>query len=145
MDLQMRAQAAYALYQERSTTERRQEFQIRDLVLTKLRPHELERQAIKDGSRKLAPKWSLPFRVVRVLSSGQTAMLTALCGPARLREAHIRDCRFIDEPKDEVQKAYWESVAENVEVATAFNPSELREVLDEQYEDIKRPQKRRRD
>jgi hypothetical protein len=119
------------------------QFLVGDLVLMRLQTRDRLAAAYQDGSKKLAPKWSMPYRVVRVLRNGQTALLRPLAGSTGLKEAHIQDCRFISEP-DETQKELWERLGQEVDQVSAFVPSEYRDILDINFEELKRPQKRSR-
>jgi transposase InsO family protein len=75
IDLQLRANSLEATKLQDGS---KKEFKLGDLALVRLQPHERTALAHKDGIRKLVPKWSLPYRVVRVLRAGQTATLKPL-------------------------------------------------------------------
>jgi transposase InsO family protein/predicted aspartyl protease len=142
LEIFFRAQAAYQLYIERSKNPNAPDrFDVGDIVLTRLTPNELNHYIEYDGTRKLTPTFSAPYRVVRVLRNGQTAILRPLAVRGNLKEAHIRDCRFLPKPEEDTLKI-WRDASEQEQCV--FEPIIRRTVIDDNFEEVEHPQKRQR-
>jgi hypothetical protein len=141
LELYNRARVAYEVCRENSESAGQQSFEIGNIVLTRLRPIELARYAERDGTRKLLPKYSAPFRVIRVIRSGQMAIVRPLAAAGPTKEVHIRDCRIMPSPDDKCLKS-WE--AASLDDLSIFDPAVRRIVLKDSYEEADRPQKRQR-
>jgi transposase InsO family protein len=141
LEIYQRAQAAYEVQKVARDKESKPEFEMGNLVLSRLRPLEVDRYAERDGNRKLVPTFSAPYRVIRIYRNGQTAMLQPLAVQGRLKEVHIKDCRFLLTPTPERLKE-WEKMS--IEEQTVFEPVVRRQIIEEKFVSVERPQKRRR-
>jgi hypothetical protein len=111
-------------------------FEPGDLVLVPPKPRDTQRFAALLGSSKLAPKWSMPHRVLRVLSPNTALVLDLLTGERR--QIHISSVRFVSSPADDIQRQQWEEVLD-CEIAllpTSFDPSDLERIRALYFEQI---------
>lgn len=126
-------------------------FQVGDIVLVNLSESEITRYTRVEGDRKIAPKFSMPARVVQVLHKGKTAVVRHL-GSGRTQEVHIQHARFISLPQCPILRQQWIQLAASHAESTLTNP-QLRELyvltfwgdmVEPQRESIKisRPRKR---
>lgn len=130
----------------------RTEFQLGDLVLLRLTDRELQAASRMEGSQKMQPRWSLPYRVIEVMSQGQSALLkSCLTGNRRqvvLRESHIHNVRFISKPQAQEQRALWDSLLESQLSRTVLDRQTRVEYIREFWKEVEgRPEgseKRRR-
>lgn len=118
----------------------REKLTIGDLVLLHLPFNQLAKLRLQDGSLKIQPKWSLPFRVLQVSGDGQSAILRNLVTHHTtgwpLRQAHIRDIRFISPPCDEHQRQLWEEVLIAEQLTDVRDPKIRRQLLNEFWEKV---------
>jgi hypothetical protein len=84
----------------RASNERRLDtkFVLNDLVLTRHTPLEQAQLIHHLGSRKLAPRWSTPCRVIRVLMDGKKAIVRNII-TGKDKEIHVQDARFVALPQ----------------------------------------------
>jgi len=102
-------------------------FKIGDVVLLRLSDKHISGLARWLGSAKIVPKWSLPYRVVRVSNGGLTAMVRSIVSGAQelssLREVHIQNARFISPPLTEVQRQQWDSLIQSYAEYSVLDPA----------------------
>ena len=116
-------------------------FELNDLVLCELTPIEmLQASHLTESGRKLRPRWSLPYRVERVLHQGKTAVVKNLI-TSRTKEVHLQHARFIDRPINDIQRMMWNDVIKQ-EGLSMFDNWTRREKLQAFWEEVDRPQKR---
>jgi hypothetical protein len=115
-------------------------FRVGELVLLPASQSDLSRFSNLAGGAKLAPRWSLPHRVVQV-KSANTALVKDLV-THKVREVHISKCRFVSPPCDDQQAAEWSQLLEKELEASpdVWSPEERHQVIDKFFE---RPSKRR--
>lgn len=77
---------------------------------------------------KAVPRWSTPYRVVRVFSPPVTAVaLNLLTGKHRM--VHVQDAKEILPPVDQQQQAEWEEAFRATPVESVFDDDKLKEVI----------------
>jgi transposase InsO family protein len=111
-------------------------FEEGQLVLCRLIP--LDQLRYKTAFFKAVPRWTLPYRVVRILPSKKTAIVQSLVTQS-IREVHIQDVQFIQPPKDEAQRQEWFDLVER-EIKTIHDPSTCRNIIESFFEAIDFPQ-----
>jgi hypothetical protein len=118
----------------------RDQIHLNDLVLLRLSPQELQKYHTFEGSMKLRPKWSLPYRVIQITPDGQAAQLRCLISGSKrqlpLRKAHIQDLRFISPPRDLQQRAEWERIIAEETLGDFRNLSKRRVILNQFWEKV---------
>lgn len=137
LDIQLRAQQHLAC-QNRGKNQVREpkEFEEGQLVLCHLQP--LQRLQYKATAYKAYPRWSLPFRVVRVLKGRTSAIVRCLLTQS-CRQVHIQDVRFILPPEGKTQQQEWKDIVEQ-EVLSMYDEAQAKEVLNRFFDDISLPQ-----
>ena len=116
------------------------DIQENQLVLLKATPKERHSAATRYSQAiKLVPRWSLPYRVLRVYPGGQRLLVRNLI-TKYTRDAHITDVRLIERPKDNFQRNLWEKEVEELS-NTMFNPIERDKVLREFWDEVEYPQR----
>lgn len=117
-----------------------------DLVLLRLFPQEVSQlAAVKEkSSYKILPKWSLPYRVIRVKSQGKAAIvrgcLTGKKFQVTLKEVHLQNARIINRPVHGLQQQSWEKIMDAELSRTVFDPQQRKDMIMKFWEDIKLPQ-----
>jgi hypothetical protein len=112
------------------------EFEEGQLVLCRAIP--LQQLRYKSAFYKAVPRWTLPFRVVRVLPSKKSAFVRCLL-TGKTQEVHIQDVKFISPPQGEVQQHEWHNVV-HTEAKSMFEPTVCRDVIEKFFEAINLPQ-----
>lgn len=138
LDVQLQAQKALQRQNEKKNLFRDPvEFVVGQLVLCRALP--LDRLRYRVASFKAVPRWTLPFRVMRVLSSGKAAIVKCLM-TQKERQVHIQDVRFIIPPPQEgIQRQEWLDHI-NQEALSMFVPAEAHAVVQRLFEDLSVPQ-----
>jgi hypothetical protein len=125
---------------EKAGLARRSVIEVGDLVLMSTSAKETWRLHVYDGSVKLQPKWSLPYRVIRVTPDGQSAIIKNLVSFAKrelpLRQSHIRKLRFISPPQDEQQRQEWEQILSTEKFQDVQDPAVRRKFLNQFWEEV---------
>lgn len=100
---------------------------------------------------KIQPKWSLPYRVIRTSTDGQTAVVRSLVThkprKATLRDVHIDNVRFIRVPTNSHQRELWEQeILAGSNLKDVMDIDRQRELIAEFWERVEEPvgSKRRR-
>lgn len=113
-----------------------------DLVLLRLTELERQRHGHLEGvSLKLVPRWSLPCRVLKTYSNGNTFLVRNIL-TGRTREAHITDLRMISQPQDGTQEAIW--TQEVAHAARYLDHRNYRRRCEEFWGELKSETKKRR-
>ena len=127
------------LAEERSS----REFALGDLVLVRATDKELHAASRAEGSRKIRPKWSLPYRVVRISESGQVATVRSCVTDDRrgvsLRDTHINNVRFLERPCTPSQRADWERLVERHLEPTVLDRATRLEHIRKFWESVEQP------
>lgn len=89
------------------------------------------------SGKKLAPVWSLPFRVVKVMSDGKAAFVRSLLSP-EIRHVHIQNVRFITPPDCQEMKNVWDDHLSSE--ASVFDPTVRSQVLTKFWNQVCFPQ-----
>lgn len=97
-------------------------FELNDIVLVSLSDKELTSTARVEKDRKIAPKFSLPARVVQVSKNGKTATVRHF-GSGRTQEAHIQNVRFVTLPSCPTLRQQWFSIAAQNAESTISDPA----------------------
>ena len=112
----------------------RRQIAIGDLVLLRANRSEIPKLLIREGSRKIRPNWTLPHRIVRISSDGQSAtarsLITFGLRSIPLKDVHICDLRFISKPHDEAQRKEWEKIISRERLPDITDPRKRRQLLD---------------
>jgi hypothetical protein len=111
-------------------------FELHDLVLLRIPEKELAMYARVEGSIKVLPKWTIPYRVVRVDHDGRAAqvknLLTGTLRDISVKEVHIENVRFIERPDLGSNKIEWNKVLNHELEKTVFD-QEVRATLIEEF------------
>ena len=92
-------------------------FQLHMLVLTRNTPLDLIRMAHHhETARKLVPRWSLPYRIIKVFDGGKKALARNLL-THHVKEIHIQDARPIGLPQGDKQQKEWEGILDKAELS----------------------------
>lgn len=118
-------QTAKANEERRPTT-----FELGQLVCC--HQHPLQQAHYKRPAYKALPTWTIPYRVVKVLQGGASAVLLCILTHTR-REAHITDVRHILPPVDDVQRQEWATIIEEEVWPSFFEPGELQEIMNNYF------------
>lgn len=88
-----------------------------ELVLLPIERSGAGYHAMKSGGAKVQPKYSMPYRVVRVFNEGRSAICKNLCVVSTrcsmFREVSIQDLRRIAPPLTDWQRQEWAAVLDN--------------------------------
>lgn len=116
------------------------EFQLYQLVLVRLTLRDRWQYAHIQGEtkQKLIPKWSLPYRVWKVLSQGKSAIVRSLLS-ADQQVVHLQDVRFLEAPQLEAQREEWTEVI-NRTCESMFEPEVRQRKLQEFWENLAHPE-----
>jgi transposase InsO family protein len=137
LDVQLQAQNLINKQNARKNESRLEsEFKEGQLVLCRLIP--LDQLRYKTAFFKAVPRWTLPYRVLRVLHSKKTAIVRCLITHS-LREVHLQDVQFIEAPSGEVQRQEWYDQVQQ-HVKTMHDPVVCREIVEQFFEQIDFPQ-----
>lgn len=102
VDVQLKAQELIALQNMKKNEHRLPtQFEARQLILCPAHP--LDTVNYKTSLYKAVPRWTLPYRVLAVSSSGKAATVRCLL-TQKTRHVHIQDARFISPPRGDIQK-----------------------------------------
>lgn len=143
----MREDIQYQAYQRRLRENEKNNIkrclpELKQHQLVLLRSTDKERQFAATSQNqvtKLVPRWSLPYRIIRVYPGGQRVLVRNLL-TRHTRDAHISDIRLIEKPMDDVQQLVWEKELQEV-TSTMFDSIERDKVLREFWEEVKYPQR----
>lgn len=129
----------------------RHRFELGDLVLLKMFPSDAQEVQMTENGGKIRPKWSLPYRVVKISADQQTAvvrnLITYKSRKAQLRDLHIDNARFIRAADTELQRKAWEQEIIASSALKDVMDGECREkLLEDFWEQVDEPpgNKRRR-
>lgn len=111
-------------------------FQLNDLILCRQQPRK-EKHVLYPSGDKLSPTWSLPFRVVKVMSGGKAALVHSLLSK-EVRNVHIQNVRFVQKPTCQQMQDVWENHLANED--SVFNPATRHKVLQQFWEQVHFPQ-----
>lgn len=137
LEVQLRAyQTTLRQIQEKNKGRTTSEFELHQLVLCHMTA--AERLRYGSASYKALPRWTLPHRVVRVLSSKQSAMVKCLI-TGNIRQVHLQDVRFVLPPEGPVQKEEWQEIVLQ-EAVTMHDPESARNVVALFFEALEEPQ-----
>ncbi len=138
LDVQLQAQKALQRQNEKRNLFRDPvEFSVGQLVLCRALP--LDRLRYKAAAHKAVPRWTVPFRVTRVLSKGKAAIVKCLM-TQKERQIHIQDARFITPPPQEgIQRTEWLDYISK-EALSMFDPAEAQAVVQRLFEALSIPQ-----
>eukprot|EP01069_Polyplicarium_translucidae_P007113 Polyplicarium_translucidae@DN305_c0_g1_i1.p1 len=127
----LRLEVQFAAYQKReqaikshNLARQAKGFQLLELVLLRIPDPLRAAYTSTETGRKLAPKWTLPHRVVHVFLGGQRALVRDLLS-FRTREVHIQNVRFLEPPRDDLQGQEWLKVLQR-EVPSTYDPNTKR-------------------
>ena len=149
LDIQAKALQAQQLLEEKFQKDRLvREFRVGDLVLMRYSEKEWVTLSRMYGSRKIVPKWSIPYRVERVYRSGTVALLRSVVSGFRrfatMREVQLQNARFIEPPGSEEMQRLWDSAIKGAVESTALDPSTANRLLSTDWEDFESAYSERR-
>lgn len=117
--------------------------QIGDLVLLRIHKSEVPAVSMYDGSYKIRPKWSLPYRIIYISPTGQTAtvrnLITFKSRQIEFRDTHIHNLRIISPPQDESQRKMWEQIITKEQFSDTHDPKVQREWFTKFWAKISEP------
>lgn len=100
-------------------------FELHDLVLLRIPDKELNMYARVEGSIKVVPKWTVPYRVIHVSHDGRAAkvrsLLTGVSRNVNTKEVHIENARFVERPTSINQQQEWAQVLKQELEKTVFD------------------------
>lgn len=105
-------------------------FELGQLVCCHQQP--LQQVRYKPAAYKAKPKWTIPYRVIKVLRDGSSAVLLCVLTHTR-REAHITDVRHVLPPVDETQRQDWSDVIQEETWPSCFEPEELKKRINKYF------------
>jgi hypothetical protein len=112
LDMALRSEQREHLLRHKALQQQgKRTFEPGDLVLIPPKPRDTQRFAALMGSSKLAPKWSMPNRVLRVLNPNTALVGDLLTGERR--QVHISRVRFVSSPADDAQRQQWEEILDS--------------------------------
>jgi transposase InsO family protein len=116
-------------------------FELGDIILAKLSPNERTAYNRFEKDKKIAPKFSMPARVIHVSPNKKSAIIRHF-GSGNQQEIHIQHARFITLPTDTTLRRLWNDIATKYASTTLLDP-QLREryIKDfwEELEDLQSP------
>lgn len=137
LDVQLRAQQLTVVHQKKKTDDRiLKEFEVGQLVLC--RAQAIDRLRYRTAYYKAVPRWSTPYRVVRVNAHKTVAVLRCLL-TGSARQVHIQDVQFVLPPVDDQQQAEWKAVIEG-EALSFYNPEQAQTMIDKFFDRLQQPQ-----
>ena len=137
LDVQLQSQLqAISLNVKRNEDRQPVEFTEHQLVLCRHLP--LDRLKYKTAFYKAIPRWTTPYRVLKVLPSRKTAVVKCLLTNST-RQVHIQDVRFIEQPDGEVQHKEWEKIISE-EAVNIYQPGVAQEVIRRFFTRLAEPQ-----
>ena len=117
-------------------------FVVGDLILMRFSEKEWTTLAKVRGSRKIIPKWSIPYRVERVYRSGSLALVKSVVTGYRrftnLREVQLQNARFLEPPQSPEQQMLWDKAIEGEIANSALDPITTDRILSESWVDFER-------
>lgn len=125
---------------KRNESRKDRKFQLHELVLVRATPQDKLRFSYQPEAhgRKLAPRWSLPYRVIKVSHNRKSATVRSLLTKED-RDVQIQDVRFVNRPSSAVQNEEWR---QNVvrEAHSLFEPDVRQSALHRFFEYLDYPQ-----
>ena len=98
----------------------------------------LEQLRYKAAYYKARPRWTLPHRVIKVVSPGKVAIVKCLL-TSKTREIHIQDAQFIQPPCCGAQRQEWLELV-RCEAQSMYDPDTCRDVIERFFEVVDQPQ-----
>lgn len=127
-------------FQKNQEYRRTQPLVVGELVLLPIDRSEAVYHAIRKGGLKIQPKFTMPFRVIKVFNQGRSAVCKNLCmvSPkcSMYREASIQDLRRISPPLTDCQRQEWVAVLENYYAGCVLEDTVKEKLLREFWEEI---------
>jgi len=115
-------------------------FKIGDLILLPMKRLETPHMIRHEDSRKVRPKWSLPYRVIRINEDGKSATVRNCVSfvprQVKLLDVSIQHARFINRPLTTDQQKIWNQLIEKEVIRTVLNPSVHQQLISEFWENI---------
>lgn len=117
-------------------------FELGDLILAPISRAEARRLTVIAGGIKLVPNWSVPCRVIRVLSQGKAAMIKNML-TGGIKQIHLQHARFIAPPLGEKQLKEWELVCDQYlkDTQSAFDENARNLMLQRFFEPLNKRQR----
>jgi transposase InsO family protein len=117
------------------------QLEIGELVLVHPTEAETRKLLHQAGGKKLLPKWSTPYRVIRTMSGGKAALVRCLL-THRYREVHIQNVRFISKPTTPEQEAEWkEHLTAELEHNSMYDRDRREKILEQFFQEVSQPSK----
>ena len=104
-------------------------------MLIQLTDKERSAYARVENDYKIAPKFSMPARVIRVSSNGKTAIIRHF-GSGRSQEAHIQQVRFLTLPSCPILRQQWLSFAQRHATRTIDDPAIREQYIKSFWEEL---------
>lgn len=120
------------------------EFRVGQLILLPINRIEAVFHSIQHKGQKLVPKYSMPYRVIKVYNEGRTAQCKALIcislQSKKIREVSIQDARFINPPMTELQIEQWKKILNSYLSEYPIDENVREELFHLFWEEIYNPQ-----
>lgn len=104
------------LYDKLQQHRRVQPLEVGELVLLPVGRSEAAYKALRNSGTKVQPRFTMPYRVVRVFNAGRSATCKNLCIVSskcnEYKEAALQDIRRISPPITEWQRQEWDTILE---------------------------------
>lgn len=96
-------------------------FEIGNIVLVQLSKKERTAYNRLEHDKKIAPRFSMPARVIQISSNGKTAMVRHF-GSGRTQEVHVQHVRFVSLPSCPALRQQWLKIATKHSKSTIDDP-----------------------
>lgn len=137
LDVQFKAQELAALQNVKANRSRQPtEFEENQLVLCRAIPIDTIRYKV--AFYKAVPRWTLPYRVIRVGPNKKTAVVKCLLTHTT-RQVHIQDVRFVEAPQGELQAREWLDEV-SATAYSMYNPEVADRAIREFFAQVETPQ-----
>lgn len=137
LEIQLKAQQLVAYNNSRNNESRKFcQFEEGQLVLCRAQP--IDALKYKTAYYKAVPRWTLPYRVIKVLAHQTTAIVRCIISGSQ-RQVHIQDVQFMLPPVDESQRKEWREVMET-EILTFRDPQYAQRMIDDFFTKLDHPQ-----
>lgn len=111
-----------------------------ELVLLPIERSEAAYRPVRKSGAKIQPKYTMPYRVVRVFNQGRSAVCRNLCLVSQKcsmhREASIQDLRRISPPLTDGQRQEWTAILENYYSGHALEQANIEKLIQMFWEDV---------
>lgn len=128
-------------YEKTQPYRRTEPLEVGELVLLPIDRSEAAYHAIRKGGAKIQPKFTMPYRVVKVFNQGRSATCKNLCVVSpkcnMYREASIQDLRRVSPPLTDFQREEWDAILHNYYAGYALEEAHIEKLIKVFWEEIR--------